>query len=108
MLPRIARLADRRRLPAAAFGSLRLNRPPPAADIGRMEPYDLICLGCGPAGEKAATQAAYFKHRRTRQAHDLSHAENAQGEGRQHDRGSLIAAKRWEPAQVDRKDDDQN
>src|SRR5262245_12566290 len=24
--------------------------------------YDLICLGCGPAGEKAATQAAYFKH----------------------------------------------
>lgn len=25
--------------------------------------YDLICLGCGPAGEKAATQAAYFKHK---------------------------------------------
>lgn len=25
-----------------------------------MQPYDLICLGCGPAGEKAATQAAYF------------------------------------------------
>ncbi|MHC5113792.1 MAG: FAD-dependent oxidoreductase, partial [Planctomycetota bacterium] len=28
-----------------------------------MSEYDLICLGCGPAGEKAATQAAYFKHR---------------------------------------------
>lgn len=25
--------------------------------------YDLICLGCGPAGEKAATQAAFFKHK---------------------------------------------
>jgi NAD(P) transhydrogenase len=23
-----------------------------------VEPYDLICIGCGPAGEKAATQAA--------------------------------------------------
>jgi NAD(P) transhydrogenase len=28
-----------------------------------MEKYDLICLGCGPAGEKAATQAAYFGKR---------------------------------------------
>jgi NAD(P) transhydrogenase len=28
-----------------------------------MQEYDLICLGCGPAGEKAATQASYFKHR---------------------------------------------
>jgi NAD(P) transhydrogenase len=26
-------------------------------------PYNLICIGCGPAGEKAATQAAYFKRR---------------------------------------------
>ncbi len=26
-----------------------------------MRRYDLICIGCGPAGEKAATQAAYFK-----------------------------------------------
>ncbi len=25
--------------------------------------YDLICLGCGPAGEKAATQAAYYGKR---------------------------------------------
>lgn len=25
--------------------------------------YDLICVGCGPAGEKAATQAAYFGYR---------------------------------------------
>ncbi len=25
-----------------------------------MDTYDLICIGCGPAGEKAATQAAYF------------------------------------------------
>jgi NAD(P) transhydrogenase len=25
--------------------------------------FDLLCLGCGPAGEKAATQAAYFGHR---------------------------------------------
>ncbi len=23
--------------------------------------FDLICIGCGPAGEKAATQAAYFR-----------------------------------------------
>lgn len=29
----------------------------------RQHEYDLICLGCGPAGEKAATQASYFKHR---------------------------------------------
>lgn len=28
-----------------------------------MEQYDLICIGCGPAGEKAATQASYFGHR---------------------------------------------
>lgn len=28
-----------------------------------MYDYDLICIGCGPAGEKAATQAAFFKHR---------------------------------------------
>lgn len=28
-----------------------------------MREYDLICIGCGPAGEKAATQAAYFKKR---------------------------------------------
>ena len=28
-----------------------------------MDEYDLICIGCGPAGEKAATQAAYFGHR---------------------------------------------
>ncbi len=28
-----------------------------------MSEYDLICLGSGPAGEKAATQAAYFGHR---------------------------------------------
>jgi NAD(P) transhydrogenase len=27
-----------------------------------MRQYDLICIGCGPAGEKAATQASYFKH----------------------------------------------
>src|SRR5688572_33363858 len=25
--------------------------------------YDLVCIGAGPAGEKAATQAAYFKKR---------------------------------------------
>lgn len=28
-----------------------------------MARYDLVCIGCGPAGEKAATQAAYFKRR---------------------------------------------
>lgn len=28
-----------------------------------MREYDLICIGCGPAGEKAATQAAYFNKR---------------------------------------------
>ena len=28
-----------------------------------MKPYDLVCIGCGPGGEKAATQAAYFGHR---------------------------------------------
>lgn len=28
-----------------------------------VEQYDLICIGCGPAGEKAATQASYFGHR---------------------------------------------
>ena len=26
-----------------------------------MHEYDLVCIGCGPAGEKAASQAAYFK-----------------------------------------------
>jgi NAD(P) transhydrogenase len=28
-----------------------------------VEQYDLICIGCGPAGEKAAIQAAGFGHR---------------------------------------------
>jgi len=28
-----------------------------------VESYDLICIGCGPAGETAATQAACFGHR---------------------------------------------
>ncbi|MCP3903668.1 MAG: Si-specific NAD(P)(+) transhydrogenase [Planctomycetes bacterium] len=28
-----------------------------------MKTYDLICLGCGPAGEKAATQASYYQRR---------------------------------------------
>ncbi len=28
-----------------------------------MDAYDLICVGCGPAGEKAATQAGYFGYR---------------------------------------------
>jgi NAD(P) transhydrogenase len=28
-----------------------------------VDQYDLICIGSGPAGEKAATQAAYFGHR---------------------------------------------
>ncbi len=35
----------------------------PLADIGPVDDYDLICIGCGPAGEKAATQAAYFGRR---------------------------------------------
>ncbi|MCA9290324.1 MAG: hypothetical protein KDA25_04290, partial [Phycisphaerales bacterium] len=26
-----------------------------------MKRYDLICIGCGPAGEKAATQASYYR-----------------------------------------------
>lgn len=30
---------------------------------GSFPTYDLVCIGCGPAGEKAATQAAYFKKR---------------------------------------------
>ena len=41
----------------------RLNSGPFRVDNGRVEAYDLICLGCGPAGEKAATQAAYFGYR---------------------------------------------
>jgi NAD(P) transhydrogenase len=28
-----------------------------------VEQYDLVCIGCGPAGEKAATQAAHLGHR---------------------------------------------
>ncbi len=28
-----------------------------------MADYDLVCIGCGPAGEKAATQAGYFGYR---------------------------------------------
>ncbi len=28
-----------------------------------MDEFDLVCLGCGPAGEKAATQAAWFGYR---------------------------------------------
>ena len=31
----------------------------PVDDV-RMQHYDLICIGSGPAGEKAATQAAYY------------------------------------------------
>jgi NAD(P) transhydrogenase len=32
--------------------------PPSASD-----PFDLLVIGCGPAGEKAAAQAAYFNKR---------------------------------------------
>ncbi len=35
------------------------------ADNGLVDAYDLICIGCGPAGEKAATQAGYFGCRKT-------------------------------------------
>lgn len=28
-----------------------------------MREYDLVCIGCGPAGEKAATQASYYKRK---------------------------------------------
>jgi NAD(P) transhydrogenase len=35
----------------------RSNVPAPGA------PFDLVCLGCGPAAEKAATQAAYYGRR---------------------------------------------
>jgi NAD(P) transhydrogenase len=41
----------------------RLNCLASCADNLAMREYDLICIGCGPAGEKAATQAAYFKKR---------------------------------------------
>jgi NAD(P) transhydrogenase len=41
----------------------RINSPAHPVDNQFMFDFDLICLGCGPAGEKAATQAAYFKHR---------------------------------------------
>ena len=37
--------------------SIRLNRPPPSTDVGDMSNYDLICIGCGPAGETAAVTA---------------------------------------------------
>ena len=40
-----------------------MNKPPALVDGAHMTTYDLICLGCGPAGEKAASQAAYY-HRR--------------------------------------------
>jgi len=40
-----------------------MNPPAAPADNSGMRDYDLICIGCGPAGEKAATQAAYFGHR---------------------------------------------
>jgi NAD(P) transhydrogenase len=42
-----------------------VNPLPASADHERMGSfdYDLICIGCGPAGEKAATQAAYFRKR---------------------------------------------
>ena len=44
-------------------GLQQLNRRPVSVDIAAVSDYDLICIGCGPAGEKAATQAAYFGHR---------------------------------------------
>ena len=41
-----------------------LNIRPVSVDIAPgVSEYDLICIGSGPAGEKAATQAAYFGHR---------------------------------------------
>jgi NAD(P) transhydrogenase len=45
---------------------LRLVKEPGyPADTSAMAPatYDLVCIGSGPAGEKAATQAAYFGKR---------------------------------------------
>jgi len=48
---------------SAIAGAIRLNRLLSLTDNWFMKHYDLICIGCGPAGEKAATQAAYFKRR---------------------------------------------
>ncbi len=46
--------------PPRHFG---LNRRAIPTDNGGMHDYDLICVGCGPAGEKAATQASYYGFR---------------------------------------------
>ena len=40
-----------------------VNHPPRRFDKPGMKRFDLICLGCGPAGEKAATQASYYRKR---------------------------------------------
>jgi NAD(P) transhydrogenase len=40
----------------------RLPRRPIRTPVP-IQRFNLVCLGCGPAGEKAATQAAYFNHR---------------------------------------------
>ena len=45
------------------FHSWLLNTRAVSVDIAAVSDYDLICIGSGPAGEKAATQAAYFGHR---------------------------------------------
>jgi NAD(P) transhydrogenase len=63
----------RRRGRGAFFSSLGERQRPISAriltpfsqpvDNECMREYDLICIGSGPAGEKAASQASYFGHR---------------------------------------------
>jgi hypothetical protein len=61
---------DASSIPAAYSAEAALNNAPPrppspkgAADMSTPGRYDLVILGCGPAGEKADAQAAYFGKR---------------------------------------------
>jgi NAD(P) transhydrogenase len=45
------------------MSATQTSTPSAARHAERDFDFDLICLGCGPGGEKAATQAAYFGHR---------------------------------------------
>lgn len=55
--PRIPPRSGVRRVSSVLSSSLR------EAGVGSTENFDLLVIGCGPAGEKAGAQAAYFGKR---------------------------------------------
>src|SRR5258708_16455389 len=62
-LPPRAVSSSRISVPASGLCSRRRTRLIFGGDVVLSDNFDLIVIGCGPAGEKAGAQAAYFGNR---------------------------------------------